>query len=114
MQPPQQPRRKDRIPPHADVQRAIAGFFEAVRLIPVRRVDGDAVAAVLQRDGDVDDEALGTADAEVRMDDDHIGSCCHCFAADGGRVPSMGPFARVGAVHLELNFLGELSWHFVM
>lgn len=32
--------------------------------------DDDAVAAPLQADGGVDDEALGAADAEVRVEED--------------------------------------------
>lgn len=32
--------------------------------------DDDAVATLLQADGGVDDEALGAADAEVRVEED--------------------------------------------
>lgn len=92
MQPSQHPRRKDCIPTHADVQRAIARLLEAVRLVPVRRVDDDAVAAVLERDGDVDDEALGAANAEIGMNDDHIGSCHDRNGPSVGGSPE-GPFS---------------------
>lgn len=54
----------------ADVEGAVAGFVEAVRRVPVGGEDGDRVAEGLEREGGVEDEALGAADAEVRVEED--------------------------------------------
>ena len=68
MEPTAQMRRKQRIPAHAHVERPVARLVEAVRGVAVGGVDGYAVAAGLQGEGEVDDEAFGAADAEVGVD----------------------------------------------
>lgn len=72
-------RRKGRIPTHSYVQRAIARLLEAVRGVPVRGVDGDSVAAGLQGEGDVDDEAFGATDTEVWVDYCYVGGLSRHF-----------------------------------
>lgn len=74
---------EDGIPAHAHVQRAVARLVEAMRGVAVRGVDGDFVAAGLQREGDVDDQAFGAADAEVGVDYCYVGGHCRLFR---GRV----------------------------
>ena len=52
---------------------------EAVATVVMCSVDSDFVALALQRDGGVDDEPLGAADAQVRVDeaDLHAHTCVH-------------------------------------
>lgn len=50
----------------------IACFIEAVSGVAVRREDGHFVPAGLQRNGGVDDETLGAANAEVWMEEDGV------------------------------------------
>jgi hypothetical protein len=50
----------------------IARFVEAMSAVAVRREDGDFVPATLQRNGGVDDETLGAADAEVWVEEDGV------------------------------------------
>ena len=66
--------RKYGIPADSNVQRAISGFFKAVCLVAMGGVDGDAVAARLERKGHVDDQALCASDTQVGMNDDYIRS----------------------------------------
>ena len=54
-----------------DGERAVARLREAARLVVVRRVDRDGVAAPLRRHRRVDDEPLRAADAEVRVQEAH-------------------------------------------
>ncbi|KAL9032097.1 MAG: hypothetical protein Q9214_008111, partial [Letrouitia sp. 1 TL-2023] len=54
----------------ADIDGAVAGLVEAVRRVPVGGEDDDGVAEGLEREGGVEDEALGAADAEVRVEED--------------------------------------------
>lgn len=57
----------------------IAALVEAVGRIAVVGEDDDFVAAGLEADCCVDDEAFRAADAEVRMEEDD------CAAGEGGR-----------------------------
>lgn len=62
-----------------------------MRRVPVRGIDGDSVAAGLERQGDVDNEAFCAANAEVGMDDGDIGGviarfCCGWHGAGGREV----------------------------
>jgi hypothetical protein len=50
----------------------VAGFVKAVPRVAVRSKDGDLVSTALQRNGSVDDEPLGAANAEVRMQEDKV------------------------------------------
>ena len=68
MEPPAQMRREERITAHAHIERPVARLVEAVRGVAVRGVDCHAVAAGLEGEGKVDDEAFGAADAEVGVD----------------------------------------------
>lgn len=63
------------VPAHTNVQCAISRLVEAVRFIAVGGVDRHAVAAVLQGQRDVDDESLCASNAQVGVDDHHIGGC---------------------------------------
>jgi len=64
----------------------VAALVEAVRGVAVVGEDDDAVAALLQADGGVDDEPLGAADAQVRVEeDDGAGAAAAAAAAAGGR-----------------------------
>lgn len=67
-----QRRRDERVAPDAHVERAIAGFVEAVLGIAVGGEDGDFVAEVLEADCCVDDEAFSAADAEVGVEEDYV------------------------------------------
>ena len=71
-------RREERITAHAHIERPVARLVEAVRGVAVGGVDGYAVAAGLQGEGEVDDEAFGAADAEVGVDYCYVGHC-GCF-----------------------------------
>jgi hypothetical protein len=53
-------------------QLTIAGFVEAVVGITVGSKDRDFVATILQADGGVDDEALGSANAQIRVEEDYV------------------------------------------
>lgn len=64
--------RDQAIAAHAHVEGAVTGFVEAVRRVPVRGVDCDAVAEGLEGEGGVEDEALGAADAEVGVEEDDV------------------------------------------
>lgn len=59
-------RRHDGVAADADVESAVAGFVEAVTRVAVAREDDDSVAALLQANGSVHDQALGAADAQIR------------------------------------------------
>jgi hypothetical protein len=50
--------------------RTVAALLEAVLGVAVVGEDDDAVAALLQAHGGVDDEAFGAADAQVRVEED--------------------------------------------
>ncbi len=62
----------ERVAAHAHVERAVARLVEAVLRVAVRGEDRHPVAAALQADCCVDDEALGAADAEVGVDEDYV------------------------------------------
>src|SRR5699024_9395298 len=53
---------------------AIAGFFKAVRRIAVGGIDSHSVAPVLESKSHVDDKPLCTSNAEIGVDDGHIGA----------------------------------------
>lgn len=71
---------EDRVTADPDVEGPIAGLFEAVRGISVGGVDRDSVAAVLESKRHVDDKPLRTSNAQIRVDDGHIGAIetWHC------------------------------------
>lgn len=50
----------------------IPRLIKAMPNIPVRRIDSNRVPQLLQRDGRVDDQALGAADAEVWVKEDDV------------------------------------------
>lgn len=62
-------RGKNRVAADAHVEGPVAGLLEAVRLVAVGGVNRDAVAAVLEGQGHVEDQTFGAAYAEVRVDD---------------------------------------------
>lgn len=70
----------------------IAALVKAVVGIAVVGVDDDVGAPVLEADGGVDDEALGAADAQVRVEE-HMGA---------GRLGLLG-LLREAAVDLPVN-----------
>lgn len=52
----------------------------------MRGKDGDFVAEILQADGCIDHEALGAANAQIRVEeDDTPGLDGHCFGEREGR-----------------------------
>ena len=53
-------------------QRTISGLIEAVIGIAVGGEDDDVVALRLQTDGGIDDEPLGTSNAQVRVKEDDV------------------------------------------
>jgi len=55
----------------------VAGFIEAVPRVAVRREDGHPVPAVLEGNSGVDDQPLGTSDAQIWMDEDCV-LCVFC------------------------------------
>lgn len=72
---------------HADVEGRGGGgqgVVEAVRRVEVRGVDCDAVAEGAQGEGGVEDQTLGAADAEVRVQEDDA-SARLLLACGGGR-----------------------------
>lgn len=79
MRPPHHTPRKECIPAHAHIERSIARLVEAMARVAVGGVDGDFVAAGLEGEGDVDDEAFCAADAEVRVDYCYVGGLAWHF-----------------------------------
>lgn len=50
----------------------IAGLIKAMSRVAVRGEDGDFVSAFLQRDCGIDNEPLGAANAEIRVEEDGV------------------------------------------
>jgi hypothetical protein len=50
----------------------VASLVEAVLRVAVAREDGHPVPAALEPDGSVDDQSLGAADAQVRVEKDEV------------------------------------------
>ncbi|KAF5855926.1 hypothetical protein ETB97_008170 [Aspergillus alliaceus] len=65
--------REDCVAANLDVKGSVAGFFETMRFFAVGGVDCYFVAAGLEGEGDVYDEAFGAADAQVWVDDCYRG-----------------------------------------
>jgi hypothetical protein len=63
MKPPEYMGRKYRVPTHTNIKCAIARLFKAMRLVAVGGVDCHPVAAVLQGQRNIDDEAFRAANA---------------------------------------------------
>jgi hypothetical protein len=49
----------------------VSSFAKAVRLIVMRSEKADRVTLLLQRQSSIDNQSLGTTDAEVRMQERH-------------------------------------------
>jgi hypothetical protein len=58
----------------------IAGLVEAVLRVAVRCEDGDFVPATLEADSGIDDQTLGPADAQVRVEEHNV-LLCRCRLA---------------------------------
>lgn len=106
-------RRHDGVAADADVESAVAGFVEAVTRVAVAREDDDSVAALLQANGSVHDQALGAADAQIRVQkDDRLAFrpgrrllslfLCHVAAWQFGREASVEEW---GVVQVEPDLL---------
>lgn len=87
MEPPQKQRRENRVSAKPYVKCAIARFFETMRRIAVGCVYRYLMAAVLEGERHVDDEALGAADAEVGVDYDDVRSWDETHLGGMGLLP---------------------------
>lgn len=67
------------------MQLTVASFVKAVLGIAVRGEDGDFVAEILQADCGVDYETLGTANAQVRVEEDDAPALDGHFFGEGER-----------------------------
>lgn len=56
----------------------ITSFLEAVARIAMRRKDGDFVATRLKTDSGINDQSLGTANAQIWVEEDDALLLCHC------------------------------------
>jgi hypothetical protein len=56
----------------------VARLVEAVLRVAVGGEDGDTVSAALQRHGGVDDQPLGSANTQVRVEEDGVLLRGHC------------------------------------
>lgn len=108
--------RHDGVAADADVEGAVAGFVEAVTRVAVAREDDDSVAALLQANGGVHDQALGAADAQIRVQkDDRLAFrpgrrllslfLCHVAAwqLDERRASKSGGWCRLSQILLQLK-----------
>lgn len=89
--------REDSVATDADVEGAVAGFIEAVRRVPVGGEDGDGVAEGLEGEGGVEDEALGAADAEVRVEEDDASGAVR-WVGHGVIVLTFSIYLKLGVV----------------
>lgn len=64
--------REECVPSDSDVKCAIPSLFKTMSRITMRCEDGDLMPPVLQAHGSVDDETLGSSNAEVGMDEDYV------------------------------------------
>jgi hypothetical protein len=50
----------------------ITGFLETMAAIAMRCVDGDFVSAFLEANRGINDQSLGTANAEIGVEEDYV------------------------------------------
>lgn len=81
----------------------IAGFVEAVGGVAMRSKYGNFVSAILEADGSIYDQALGSADAQVWVEEHNVLS----FRSHGTNVSCSGLRGRVGKVGYENLTLPE-------
>lgn len=56
----------------------ITGFLEAMPWIAMRREDGNLVPTRLETNSSINDQSLGTANAEIWVEKDDALLLCHC------------------------------------